>query len=67
LLILIPKTILFFFISLFATPLIYILILALMGALEKRDLIILNKLVYRLGPFSKPFRIMIGFLEKFVK
>lgn len=64
---LIPKTVIGLFIALLVFPFIYIFILAFIGALEKRDLTILNKIGYKLGPLSKPFRKINKFLEKFIK
>ena len=64
---LLPKTIIGLFIALLAFPFIYLFILALIGALEKRDLTILNKFGCRLGPLSRPLVKISKLLEKFVK
>ncbi len=63
---LIPKTVIGLLIALIIFPYTYIFILAFIGALEKRDLTILNKFVYKLGPLSKPFMKINRLLEKFV-
>jgi len=62
-----PKTVPIVLITLFAVPFIYILILALMGCLEKRDLDMLNRFGYKLGPFSETFMKITKFLERFVE
>ncbi len=62
-----PKTIPGLLISLLLVPVIYILLLGFTQALEMRDLLILNKLGYRLGPLSNPIMRFTGFLERFIK
>lgn len=64
---LIPKTVIGLLIALLAFPYIYIFILAFIGALEKRDLTILNKIGCKLGPLSRLFMETNNFLEKFIK
>lgn len=64
---LIPKTVIGLFIALVTFPFIYLFILAFIGALEKRDLNLLNKIGYKLGPLSGSFMKISGFLERFVK
>ncbi|MFY9638857.1 MAG: flippase [Methanobacterium sp.] len=66
-LLLVPKTIPGLLISLILVPVIYILLLGFTQALERRDLLILNKLGYRLGPLSNPIMRFTGFLERFIK
>ncbi len=63
---LIPKTVMGLLVAILVLPYTYIFILAFMGVLEKRDLIILNKIGYKLGPLSRPFIRINKFLEKFV-
>ncbi len=64
---LIPKTVMGLLIAIIILSFIYLFILAFIGALEKRDLNLLNKLGRRLGPLSGMFMKMNRFLEKFVK
>ena len=64
---LIPKTVIGLFVALLVFSFIYLFILAVIGALEKRDLNLLNKIGRRLGPLSGTFMKMNRFLERFVK
>lgn len=64
---LIPKTVIGLVIALLIFPYTYIFILAFTGALEMRDLTILNKIAYRLGPLSRPLMKINELLKKFVK
>jgi len=66
-LLLVPKTILGLLLSFLIMPIVYIFLLGFAHALEMRDLIILNKLGYRLGPLSNPIVRFTGFLERFIK
>jgi hypothetical protein len=63
----VPKTILGLLLSFLIMPIVYIFLLGFAHALEMRDLIILNKLGYRLGPLSNPIVRFTGFLERFIK
>lgn len=62
-----PKTIIGLLISLLLLPPVYILLLGFTRALETRDLLILNKLGYRLGPLSNPIGKFTKYLERFVE
>jgi stage V sporulation protein B len=66
-LLLMPKTIFGLILSLIILPFAYIILLGLTRALEMRDLIIIKKLGYRLGPLSNPISKFAGFLERFVE
>jgi len=59
----IPKTIPGLLISILLLPIVYIILLAFTGSLETRDLIILNRISDRLGPFSNPLKKFIKYLE----
>lgn len=63
---LMPKTILGFLITLVLLPVVYILMLGITHALEVRDLLMIKNFVNRLGPLSKPLKKFTGFLERFV-
>ena len=64
---LLPKTVIGLLIALLLFSFIYVFILAVSGALEKRDLILLNRFGYKLGPLSGYFMKISKLLEKFVK
>jgi stage V sporulation protein B len=65
-LLLMPKTIIGLLISLLIIPFVYIILLGITKALEMRDLILIKKLGYRLGPLSNPITRFTGFLERFI-
>lgn len=48
-------------------PFIYLIILAVLGSLERTDLIILERIGDKLGPFSKQFLKIIEFCARFIK
>ncbi len=64
---LIPKTIIGLLIAILVFSFIYLFILAFIGALERGDLNILNRIGRRLGPLSGPFMKMNKFMERFVR
>jgi stage V sporulation protein B len=62
-----PKTVLGLILSLILLPVVYIFLLGFTRALEMRDLLIITKLGYRLGPLSNPISKFTGYLERFIK
>ena len=67
LLILIPKTIPKLLAMTLITPFVYILLLAIFGVLEQREIKILKKLSERLGPLSNISNKIIQLIEPFAK
>jgi stage V sporulation protein B len=65
-LLLMPKTILGLILSLILLPFVYLILLGLTRALQKRDLIIINQIGNRLGPLSSIITMFTGFLERFI-
>jgi len=64
--ILMPKTILGFFVSIIILPLIYLVMLAVTKTLVIRDISMINKVGNRAGPFRKPVLKFTTLLRKFV-
>ncbi len=60
-----PKTYLFLFIAIILAPVIYGVVLAVIGGITKEDIRIMSKVSSKLGPFSGIFDVAVALLSRF--